>query len=237
MQIRTPIDPPAKTLSGHFPHKWGKLGRDLRPAWLVAWSLGALAAFAIWASPAASLAAEPLGRVEIGAMAPDFHARGADGLDHRLSDYAGKVVVLEWTSPVCPYTAIKYRGGLMQALQRRAARQGVAWLAIDTAGPDRPGYLTPEAARARIARTGARVTAFLADADGRIGRAYGARTTPSLYVIGKDGRLVYQGALDDDPGRARPGGPDHVSAALDDLAAGRPVRTPETRPYGCAVEY
>jgi peroxiredoxin len=196
--------------------------------------LAAIAALA-WAGWA--LAAEPLGRVEIGAAAPGFTAQGADGLEHRLADYAGQAVVLEWTSPVCPYTAIKYRGGLMQALQRRAARQGVAWIAIDTAAPGRAGYLTPDAAQARIARTGARVTAFLSDPDGRIGRAYGVRTTPSLYVIGRDGRLAYQGAVDDDPGRSRPGGGDHVSAALGDLAAGRPVRTPETRPYGCAVEY
>ena len=199
--------------------------------------LPALATVAALVCASAAQAADPLGRVDIGAPAPAFTARGADGLDHRLGDYAGKVVVLEWTSPVCPYTAIKYRGGLMQALQRRAARRGVVWLAIDTAAPGRAGYLTPEAARARIARTGAQVTAFLADPDGRIGRAYGARTTPSLYVIGKDGRLAYQGALDRDPGRSRPGGPDHVSAALADLAVGRPVRTAETRPYGCAVEY
>ncbi len=182
-------------------------------------------------------AAEPLARVEIGAPAPGFTAQGSDGREHQLSDYAGKVVVLEWTSPVCPYTAIKYKAGLMQALQRRAARDGAAWIAIDTAGPDRAGYLTPAAARARIAKTGMKVTALLSDPDGRIGRAYGARTTPGLYVIGKDGRLAYQGALDDDPSRKTPGGPDHVSAALGDLAAGRPVRRPETRPYGCAVEY
>jgi len=194
-------------------------------------------AAALLACTAVAHAAEPLGRVEIGAPGPGFAAMDADGHEHRLADYAGKVVVLEWTSPVCPYTAIKYRAGLMQALQRRAAREGVAWIAIDTAAPGRPGYLTPAAMRARIAAKHMRVAAFLSDPDGRIGRAYGARTTPSLYVIGKDGRLAYQGALDDAPERKAPGGPDHVSAALDDLAAGRTVRAPETRPYGCAVEY
>ena len=145
--------------------------------------------------------------------------------------------MLEWTSPVCPYTALKYDGGLMQALQRRAARQGVAWLAIDTAAPDRAGYLTSAAASARIAKTGARVAAFLSDTDGSIGRAYGARTTPSLYIIAGNGRLVYQGALDDDPGRKVPGGRNYVSAALHDLRSGHPVRIPQTRAYGCAVEY
>lgn len=178
-----------------------------------------------------------LDRVDIGAAAPDFSAMGADGQAHRLGDYAGQVVVLEWTSPVCPYTALKYEKGLMQALQRRAARQDVVWLSIDTAAPGRAGYLTPEAARARIAKTGARVTAFLSDPDGAVGKAYGARTTPSIYVIGQDGRLAYQGALDDDPGRKAPGGRSYLGDALVDLATGRAVRTPETRSYGCAVEY
>jgi len=241
LQTLTPIDAPAKTLSGHVPHEWGTLGRSnrLRSGGLettAVRTLGALAVIAAFAC-ASALAAEPLGRVEIGASAPGFTAQGADGLQHSLGDYAGKVVVLEWTSPVCPYTAIKYRRGLMQALQRRAARQGVVWIAIDTAAPDRPGYLTPEAARARITSTRAQVTAFLSDPDGRIGRAYGARTTPTLYVIAADGRLAYQGAVDSDPQASRPDQPNPVAAALDDLRAGRPVRVAETRAYGCAVEY
>ena len=112
---------------------------------------------------------------------------------HRLSDYAGKVVVLEWTSPVCPYTALKYRDGEMQALQRRAVAEGVAWITIDTAAPGRPGYLTPQAMQARMAKMGMHVTAFLSDADGHIGREYGAKTTPQLYMIGPGGRLAYEG--------------------------------------------
>ena len=187
--------------------------------------------------PVAALANPPRGRVEIGAPAPDFVALGSDGRQHHLADYAGKVVVLEWTSPVCPYTALKYRSGLMQALQSRALVQGVIWLSIDTAGVGRPGFLSPQAARSRINQTKAKVTAFLFDVDGQIGRAYGARTTPSIYILGTDGHLVYQGALDDSPGRSKPGGLNYAAAALDDLKAGRSVRTPETRPYGCPLEY
>jgi len=181
--------------------------------------------------------AQSLGHIDPGAPAPDFAAPGADGRIHHLSDYAGKVVVLEWTSPVCPYTALKYRDGEMQALQRRAAAQGVAWISIDTAAPGRPGYLTPQAMQARMAQMGMRVSAFLSDADGRIGREYGAKTTPQLYVIGRDGRLTYEGAIDDNPSQTSPNAPTWLGAALADLRAGRPVQTPQTRPYGCAVEY
>ncbi len=178
-----------------------------------------------------------MSHVTIGEIAPGFVAGGADGLMHSLGDYSGKVIVLEWTSPVCPYTVLKYRHGLMQSLQRRAARQDVVWISIDTAAPDRPGYLTPQAARARIVRLRARVTGFLFDTDGRIGRAYGTRVTPTVFIINKAGRLAYQGAVDDDAQRQRPGSDDHISAALDDLKAGRAVRLAQTRPYGCAVEY
>jgi len=175
--------------------------------------------------------------VEIGAPAPAFRAPGADGHPHALSDFAGKIVVLEWTSPVCPYTGMKYQDGAMQALQKRASAQGVVWIAIDTAAPDRPGYLTPAAMRARMARTGMHVAAFLSDPDGRIGREYGAKTTPEIYVIGRDGRLAYEGAVDDNPAAELPGGPSYVGAAIADVRAGKPVETPETMPYGCAVEY
>lgn len=182
--------------------------------------------------------AQPLGRVEIGAPAPDFTARTAEGRPLRLSSLRGRPVVLEWTNPVCPFTAKKYAKGALPALQRRARTQGFAWLAVDTAAPSRPGHLAPAAARARIASQHMAVTAFLLDEDGAIGRLYGARTTPSAYVIGADGRLLYQGAVDDDPwGESGPGVLAFLRDALDDVAAHRPVRRPETKPYGCPVEY
>ena len=186
---------------------------------------------------AARSLADELGRVEIGARAPNFDLAGADGHRHRLSDYAGKAAVLEWTSPVCPYTAMKYKSGAMQALQRQAAGQGAVWLSIDTAAPGRPGYLAPSAMKDRAAHTHATITAFLTDPAGKVGRAYGAKTTPSFYIIGRDGRLVYQGAMDDDPSVDDFNGRNYVRAALADLRANRPVKTAETRPYGCAVEY
>ncbi len=181
--------------------------------------------------------ATALSRVEVGAPAPLFTARGADGKRHSLRDYAGKLVVLEWTSPVCPFTAVKYKSGAMQALQRYAISRQIVWLSIDTAAPDKAGFLTPAAARARIAQTRASVTAFLFDVDGAIGRSYGAKTTPSFFVINRDGKLAYEGAMDDQVFTDDAVGREYVKSALDDLIAGRGVQKTETRPQGCAVEY
>jgi len=178
-----------------------------------------------------------LDRVDVGAQAPQFAARGADGKQHSLRDYAGKLVVLEWTNPVCPFTAVKYKSGAMQALQRYAASRQIVWLSIDTAAPDKAGYLTPGAARARIAQTQATVTAFLFDVDGKIARSYGAKTTPSFFVVDRDGKLAYEGAMDDQVFADDAAGREYVKSALDDLVAGHRVQTAETQPQGCAVEY
>jgi peroxiredoxin len=178
-----------------------------------------------------------LSRVDVGAQAPAFSAKGADGRRHSLRDYAGKLVVLEWTSPVCPFTAVKYKSGAMQALQRYAASHDVVWLSIDTAAPDKAGYLSAAAARARIAQTHATVTAFLFDLDGNIARSYGAKTTPSFFIVDRDGKLAYQGAMDDQVFADERQGREYMKSALDDLAAGHPVRNSETQPQGCAIEY
>jgi peroxiredoxin len=178
-----------------------------------------------------------LSRVDVGAPAPSFTAQGADGKRHSLHDYAGKVVVLEWTNPVCPFTAIKYKSGAMQALQRYAASRQVVWLSVNTAAPDKAGYLSAAAARARIAQTHARVTAFLFDIDGNIARSYGAKTTPSFFVVDRDGKLAYQGAMNDQVFADQAPGSEYVRSALDDLIAGRRVQKDETQPQGCAVEY
>ena len=180
---------------------------------------------------------DALSRVNVGAPAPAFSARGADGKQHRLSDYAGELVVLEWTSPVCPFTATKYKSGAMQALQGYAASHRIVWLSIDTAAPGKAGFLTAAAARARIAETKARVTAFLFDVDGSIGRSYGARTTPSFFIVDRGGKLAYEGAMNDDIFDNRADGTDYIRPALDELIAGRPVKVPQTQPQGCAIEY
>jgi alkyl hydroperoxide reductase subunit AhpC len=181
--------------------------------------------------------AEGLQRVAIGATAPQFSAQGADGRQHRLSDYAGKLVVLEWTSPVCPFTAVKYKSGAMQDLQSFAAAHSIVWLSIDTAAADRAGYLSASAARERIRQTHAKISAFLLDTDAHIARRYGAKTTPSFFIVDRTGKLAYQGAMDDKVFADDGVGHEYVKSALNDLIAGRPVQNVETQPQGCAVEY
>lgn len=191
-------------------------------------------AFALFVTGAAvPTTAQPLSGVAIGAAAPDFTAVGADGRPHRLSDYRGATVVLEWTSPICEVTAQFYDSGKIQGLQKDAARHKVVWLAIDTAAPGKAGYLTSDAATRLVKTRAATVTAFLFDRDGKIGRQYGAKATPSAYIVNANGVLVYQGAV---AASAAPGS-SYVQAALDDLAAGKPVSTPLTAQRGCPVEY
>jgi peroxiredoxin len=192
------------------------------------------ATLAMLATPAFPQA---LSQVAVGAPAPDFALAGADGQTHRLSDYRGKVVVLEWTSPVCPFTAHAYKTKAMQKVQTQAAGQRAVWLSVNTSSPGRPGFLTKDQASARIKTLGAKVKAFLFDTGGVVGRLYGARATPALYVVGKDGRVVYEGAFDDDAGGTGVVRHIYVAEALAALRAGRPVTTPETRQYGCPVEY
>jgi peroxiredoxin len=184
----------------------------------------------------AALATE-FSHLKVGAQAPAFNAKGADGKQHSLTDYAGKLVILEWTNPVCPFTAVKYKNGSMQALQRYAASRDIVWLSIDTAAPDKAGYLTSAAAQARIVATHATVSAFLFDLDGNIARSYGAKTTPSFFIVDRNGKLAYEGAMDDQVFGDQATGREYIKAALDDLAAGRRVQAAETQPQGCAVEY
>ena len=205
--------------------------RGFAPAIVICGSLAAMLSTANAADSGA------LARVAVGSPAPAFEAPGADGKQHRLSDYRGKVVVLEWTSPVCPYTAVKYRNGSMQALQKYAAEHRIIWLSIDTAAADRAGYLTAAAARRRIADTRATVSAFLFDKTGRIARSYGAKTTPSFFIVDKKGILAYEGAMDDENSADQLQSRNYVRDALDDLTAGVTVRQPETKPYGCGIEY
>ena len=172
-----------------------------------------------------------------GAPAPDFTAVGSDGAQHRLSDYRGSTVVLEWTSPVCEFTKQQYDSGSMQALQAYAAEHKVVWLSIDTAAPGKPGYLTATAAESLTQARGAKITSFLFDPTGEIGQRYGAKSTPSIYVIDPSGALVYQGAVNEqtkgDPAKAH----NYVRPALDEVLSGKSVSLASTRQYGCPVEY
>jgi len=175
-----------------------------------------------------------------GAQAPDFSVQDANGQTRRLSEFRGRTVVLEWTNHGCPYVRKHYDSRNMQTLQQEATADGVVWLQIISSAPGEQGYLDAAGARARVQTDNAHPTATLLDPTGTVGRAYGAMTTPHMYVINAQGVLVYQGAIDDRPS-ARPasleGATNYVRAALADVAAGRPVRTAQTTPYGCNVKY
>jgi peroxiredoxin len=176
----------------------------------------------------------------IGQPAPAFKATDENGHARALSDFPGKIVVLEWTSSECPYSHKHYDSGTMQALQRRAVKDGVVWLTVSSSAPRMEGYFTPRAARVWRTKVGSHATAILLDGSGAIGRAYGARTTPHMFVIDKAGRIVYMGGIDDRPYAAPEslkGAKPYVANALADLKAGRPVAEPVSPPYGCSVRY
>jgi len=178
--------------------------------------------------------------VDAGALAPDFSAVDANGVTRTLAEFRGRTVVLEWTNHGCPYVRKHYDSGNMQTLQQEATANGVVWLQVISSPPGEQGHLDGPGALARVQTDDAHPSATLLDPEGVIGRAYGATNTPHMYVIDAEGRLAYQGAIDDRPS-ARPetleGATNHVRAALADLSAGRPVATPETQAYGCAIKY
>jgi peroxiredoxin len=175
----------------------------------------------------------------IGQPAPNFSAPDADGKTRSLSQYRGKTVVLEWTNHECPYVKKHYSGN-MQALQREATKDGVVWLSIVSSAPGEQGHVTAAQAKQLTASRNAAPTAVLLDPSGAVGRLYGAKTTPHMFVINPQGRLVYAGGIDDVPTnkvedlkRAK----QLVRLALADVKAKRPVAIPSSRPYGCAVKY
>lgn len=191
------------------------------------------AALVAFASPAV---AAPV----IGEMAPAFQAKDADGQDVSLSDFAGKTVILEWTNDQCPYVKKHYGAGNMQKTQEAAVSTGAVWLTIISSAEGKQGHLTGEQAKAKAIEHNAKATDILIDSSGEIGRAYEAKTTPHMFVISPEGKLVYAGGIDDkptaDPGDI-PAAKNYVLAALDNLKNGEPVAEPETEPYGCSVKY
>jgi peroxiredoxin len=179
-----------------------------------------------------------IGQVRNDALAPDFMLMGADGKAHQLSDYFGKIVVLEWTSPLCEFTANHYNSGTMQALQKQARSQGAVWLTINS-GTSPNEKLDAAGAIKRIADLKMDVDGFLLDNTGQVGRLYGARTTPSIFIVDGGGVLRYQGAVDNQPwGKGTLDiAQNYVLQALASLKAGTPIKEAATRPYGCGIKY
>ncbi len=176
----------------------------------------------------------------VGSAAPDFSLADAKGKTHSLADYKGKYIVLEWFNPECPFVKKHYGGGHMQNLQKEFTSKGVAWLIIDSNAPGTEGNLTPEQAQKVTSAWKTHQTGLLLDTDGKIGRAYGAKNTPTMVIINPEGKIVYEGAIDNKatPNPADiPSSTNYVKAALEESLAGKPVSNPKTKPYGCSVKY
>jgi Peroxiredoxin len=176
----------------------------------------------------------------VGSAAPGFSLPDANGKTHSLSEYKGKYVVLEWFNPECPFVKKHYGTSNMQNLQKQYTDKGVVWLTIDSNAPGTEGSITPEQAQKVSASWKTHQTALLLDPEGKAGRAYGAKNTPNMVIINPDGKIAYEGAIDSkaSPNPADiPSSTNYVKAALDESLAGKPITTPQTKPYGCSVKY
>lgn len=176
----------------------------------------------------------------VGQTAPAFTATDTSGKTVALADFKGKYVVLEWTNPGCPFVQKHYNSGNMPATQKEAVAKGAVWLAINTTSKDASDYLAPADLQAWIASKNGAPTATLMDADGKVGRAYSARTTPHLYVVDPQGKLIYAGAIDSkataNPADI-PSATNYVKQALGEAMTGKPVSRATTQAYGCSVKY
>jgi peroxiredoxin len=172
--------------------------------------------------------------------APNFALEGSDGKQHSLADYKGRFIVLEWTNPQCPFVHKFYDSGTMQNLQKEETAKGVVWLRINSSAPGHNGAQTVSDLASYVASNHVAATASLLDPDGKVGHMYGARTTPHMFVIDTSGKLVYAGGIDNKPSPDAadiPKAKNYVTAALDEIMAGKPVSAPTARPYGCSVKY
>jgi len=180
-----------------------------------------------------------LAQADIGKPAPDFSAKDIEGKTHKLSDYKGKIVVLESYNLDCPFVANHFKSGAMQDLQKDMTAREVVWLVVNSSNPKSPSYRNAAAAKKEWSAQKMKATAWLDDSDGKVGKAYGLKTTPHMIVIDKSGNVAYNGAIDDkavsegDPRKAR----NYVREAATALLDGKPVAVTRTKPYGCGVKY
>ncbi len=221
----------------------------------VAMGIAAIAAISATADPPAATTAEPAPAAAapvagtttaaattaaIDQAAPEFALTGIDGKTYKLSDFKGKYVVLEWNNLDCPFVKKHYGSGNMQALQKKYTDKGVVWLTICSSGEGKQGYYEPAALQELAKEKKLSSTAYLRDPDGSVGKEYGAKTTPNMFVVNPEGKLIYAGAIDDKPSpdpKDIPGATNYVAASLDASMAGKPVATKTTVPYGCGVKY
>ena len=188
---------------------------------------------------ALALPSTALANAAVGQAAPAFTVTDLSGKPVKIEDFKGKTIVLEWHNFGCPFVQKHYRSGNMQALQKKYAND-VVWLAVNSTNKSASDYTEPAALTTQLKQFGAAPAKYLMDEPGTMGKAYGAKTTPHMYIIDPTGKLVYNGAIDD----KRSTNPEdvktsknYVSAALDELKAGKAVTVASTTPYGCTVKY
>lgn len=178
--------------------------------------------------------------VKTGEPAPAFELLDAEGNSHSLEQHRGKFVVLEWTNHQCPFVVKFYSDGNMQGWQKEFTEQGVTWFSIVSSAEGKSGYLTNEEAKALVKTQNEHATAKLLDPAGSVGKLYGAKTTPHMFIIDPEGNVVYQGAIDSIKSTNAAdiaGAENYVVNALNAALAGEPIATAKTRPYGCSVKY
>ena len=189
-------------------------------------------------NPVAALAAAVL--AVIGQPAPSFTATDVKGQEVSLADFKGKVVVLEWNNFDCPFVKKHYQSGNLPKLQETYADKGVVWLTVNSAAEGKQGYLEPSKMAEKAAAEGNKAAHYLMDTDGKVGKAFGAKVTPHMFIVNKDGALVYDGAMDS---KATPKAEDIETAeplftnALDAVLDGKEVSDSKNKPYGCGVKY
>jgi peroxiredoxin len=199
-------------------------------------TLQSLSLAALVGLPALALAAAQPGK-----PAPDFSETDASGQTQSLSDYKGQWLVVEWFNKDCPFVRKHYGSGNMQALQKKYTDGDVKWLSVISSAKGKQGYLEAAEAIAVASDNGSQISApYLMDTDGSMGRAYGAKTTPHMFVINPEGIVVYAGAIDDNSS-ANPAAisksTNYVAAALDAGMKGQPIQVASSRAYGCSVKY
>jgi glutathione peroxidase-family protein len=176
----------------------------------------------------------------VGKPAPDFTAIDIEGETVQLSKLKGNIVVLEWNNPECPFVKKFYGAGAMQQLQKDAAGKKAMWISINSGAAGKQGHMDAAAAKAYVNGQGAAPMHYILDPEGAIGKSYDAKTTPHMFVIDKDGNIAYMGAIDDKPSTDATdikSAKNYVMAAIDSLAAGKPVEVASVQAYGCNVKY
>ncbi len=176
-------------------------------------------------------------KVGVGGVVPDFALNDLDGKTVRLSDFKGKIVVLEWTNPNCPFVQRVYKEKIMTSVQNEFTQKGVVWLIINSTNPKHKDYRESKELKKIYNEWGAVYTAYLVDPDGKVGKMFDAKTTPHMFIIDKDGKLAYNGAIDDDPRGEKKEKINYVRNALNEILNNKLVSISITKPYGCSVKY